>query len=1540
MVNDNPSAPLRYQGVTISSTFTDLKEHRAALVKAIKGNGLTDVAMENDSAKPGLDVIASSLQMVRDGLAYIGVIGRKYGQMPESSDRNPNNLSITELEFDEALRLGRPVLLFIMGEKHPVIEADVEIDASKREKLNAFRKRAKQMGPDSPVHRVYNTFDSLEEFKEKAAHAVASLRRYLDEQAGPTVPPADGAADAVRDSIPRPPAFYAEPRYMGSHEFLGRQSQLETLDDWAAPADLHPILLFEAIGGAGKSLLTWEWTTKHATRVREDWAGRFWYSFYEKGAVMADFCRRALAYITGQPLKDFRKKKTVELGELLLRHLQDRPWLLILDGLERVLVAYHRFDAAQVADEEAVATDKIAQRDPSAAIRSEDDDLLRVFAAAAPSKLLITSRLIPRVLLSASGQPIPGVLLERLPGLRPADAEALLRACGVTGTSSDIQNYLKRHCDCHPLVTGVLAGLINDYLPDRGNFDAWADDPDHGGHLNLADLDLVQKRNHILHAALDALPEKSRQLLSTLALLSEAFDYPTLSALNPHLPPEPEEVKEPEKPEDDWEWGTMSDEEKEQTQQNYQVAFRHRKEYEQALTARQQSPEFLASMQELIKTIRDLERRGLLQYDPQAKRYDLHPIVRGTAAGGLRPEEKERYGQRVIDHFSRQTHSPYEEAETLDDIRYGLHVVRTLLQMDRYQEAADVYCGDLSNALRFNLEAHNEILSLLRPFFPQGWTTLPQSLAASVQSYLADDAAYALLSNGEPKEAISAYGAALLADARQEVWSNVINRLSNISAVYSTLSRFAKEERCRILEIDLATLIDSEHSLFNARLGRFRQLSIIGQWKDAEEVWQSLDPMGRDWPRASYRPGDAEHAYALCRFWQGELREEHLSYAEELSKSGKNRGVIRHLHGLRGAWLLEQDHWSLAADSLQEAVRMAREVGQSDVWAETQLALAKFRLMQLPDHRREAEYLSKTKQPAHRALAELWLAIDNREQAKKHALMAYKWAWADGEPYVHRYELNKATFLLEQLGAELPKLPPYDSAKDETLPWEDELAAAIEKQYTGSRGAAILAARWEDYLHGRRSRYGLPTLAKGFPTLRVVQLRLQNIGVFVDTGVVDFTHGPILLLGNNAAGKSTVLKCLALAAIGSEAANEVEDAAASYLRNGTSRGTIEVVFDLIPKADCEPDAYGRFAVGLGIDLNSGRFTPLPHAEMTLRPRDLGRNCLEQINALRNETKLSFGFASAYGATRSFSDNRFAEEPEHPKRENEWVLSLFHANAWLTNPETLSKLLRGDTRNIKDAPESLAANVAGAMQKSFLQLLPNAEKMFSDSISDITLNGVPLKFHDLSEGYRSVLAFVGHIVRCALRLTDWVDDPFMVSGIVLVDEIEAHLHPAWQRHIIADLQRLFPNIQWICSSHSALVAGALAPNSILLLEPHGDHIVPQPINQSFQGWRADQILTSLLFGLETSRDEETSGLLRRYRELALNPALSSEEEEEFSELGGTLGLRVPTVSERGEAREAMKIFDVALNDLLGKKSPEELQRLNDELLLRVQDALSN
>jgi len=165
--------------IMVSSTFTDLQEHRTSLIKSIHRHKLYANVMENDSARL-VDVIESSLQMVQKSAAYIGVISLKYGQTPECPTRNPDKLSITELEFNEAQSLKRPILLYIMGEDHSVKKADIETDAEKEAKLNAFRERAKAASPDSSVQRVYAVFNSLQDFKDKLGSSLVELSKHLD----------------------------------------------------------------------------------------------------------------------------------------------------------------------------------------------------------------------------------------------------------------------------------------------------------------------------------------------------------------------------------------------------------------------------------------------------------------------------------------------------------------------------------------------------------------------------------------------------------------------------------------------------------------------------------------------------------------------------------------------------------------------------------------------------------------------------------------------------------------------------------------------------------------------------------------------------------------------------------------------------------------------------------------------------------------------------------------------------------------------------------------------------------------------------------------------------------------------------------------------------------------------------------------------------------------------------------------------------------------------------------------------------------------
>ena len=209
--------------------------------------------------------------------------------------------------------------------------------------------------------------------------------------------------------------------------------------------------------------------------------------------------------------------------------------------------------------------------------------------------------------------------------------------------------------------------------------------------------------------------------------------------------------------------------------------------------------------------------------------------------------------------------------------------------------------------------------------------------------------------------------------------------------------------------------------------------------------------MGRDWSRMQYRPGDAESWFAEFRYRYGELCEENLAIAERLARDGRNREVIRSLHQLRGTWNLDRGEIAPAIESLREALRMAREVGQDDPVSEAYLALAKLRSSDDANAREEAERLSAKPDNSALAVAELWRALGEEEQAVQHALRAHGWAVADGEPHVYRHELDRARVLLNDLGVEPPETPHYGPSKDEQFPWEKDIAAALENRRADAR---------------------------------------------------------------------------------------------------------------------------------------------------------------------------------------------------------------------------------------------------------------------------------------------------------------------------------------------------------------------------------------------------------------------------------------------------------------------------------------------------------
>jgi len=127
------------------------------------------------------------------------------------------------------------------------------------------------------------------------------------------------------------------------------------------------------------------------------------------------------------------------------------------------------------------------------------------------------------------------------------------------------------------------------------------------------------------------------------------------------------------------------------------------------------------------------------------------------------------------------------------------------------------------------------------------------------------------------------------------------------------------------------------------------------------------------------------------------------------------------------------------------------------------------------------------------------------------------------------------------------------------------------------------------------------------------------------------------------------------------------------------------------------------------------------------------------------------------------------------------------------------------------------------------------------------------FPALSDGYRAYLGWIGdllyHICETCPRGRKLTDN----HGIVMVDEIDLHLHPQWQMQVLPMIAKALPHIQFIVTSHSPLIAGSLEWMNVLVMvpEPHQASKVVR-IPERIHGLDADQLLLTDLFGLRSTR----------------------------------------------------------------------------------------
>lgn len=135
---------------------------------------------------------------------------------------------------------------------------------------------------------------------------------------------------------------------------------------------------------------------------------------------------------------------------------------------------------------------------------------------------------------------------------------------------------------------------------------------------------------------------------------------------------------------------------------------------------------------------------------------------------------------------------------------------------------------------------------------------------------------------------------------------------------------------------------------------------------------------------------------------------------------------------------------------------------------------------------------------------------------------------------------------------------------------------------------------------------------------------------------------------------------------------------------------------------------------------------------------------------------------------------------------------------------------------------------------------------------VTKNGIELRVDQLSSGEQSFLALAGDLARRLAMLNPKAPDPLVAPGIVLIDEVELHLHPRWQRRIIPWLLETFTNCQFIISTHSPQVLGRVHADNIRVLRKVDGQIENYEVSASY-GRDSNYILLSVLGGGDRDLD---------------------------------------------------------------------------------------
>ncbi|MFC2030327.1 tetratricopeptide repeat protein [Chloroflexota bacterium] len=799
----------------------------------------------------------------------------------------------------------------------------------------------------------------------------------LASQAQPTAPP-----------VPPPPAPCIAHPYPMQENFTGRVRERQMLSEWLK-AGQQPVLAQVAIGGMGKSALTWVWLhrdvldqpipglvsepQKDAKRCRVPEASRpegvLWWSFYEADANFPAFLDKALAYAGDPSVNAAAIPSDHDKVRALVNILEERRLLIILDGFERQLRAYASLAAAYQGDEvvEDARGNYRACTDPHAA------DFLR-WAAALPlrSQILLTSRLLPRELDGLAGSQT-----EDLTGLAPEDAVTFFHAQGVQGTRAEIQAACEP-CGYHPLTLRLLAGMI-------------VNDPALPGDISVAAEytpidDLVPREHHILAQAYDSLDEPLRELLSRLGAFRSPVDYEVAVTLSP-----------------------------------------------------------FEGKRDLGLAFRELMHRGLIYFDEKRLRYDLHPIVRRYAYRHL--VDKEGVHDQLRDLLSNVPQPDTVRVESVEDLAPVIELYHHTVRAGRYEDALDLYRERLADPLYYRLGAYQVEIDLLHALFDgedpstprwitepgsQGQIALPRLREKRAQAWVLNSLASSYSRSGQPSAAVPLLEMHYSLREKLRDKTNLALGLRNLASVQLELGELAEAENNLRRSIDWSR--ESKEHAFEAsghqELGRL--LATQGSFEEAaqhldaaieiQERIGRIQAAGRTWTyraQCALLMGKPKIALDAARFA--------LEKAQETTKSPHFIYPVRDF--VWAYWLLGSAHLALrhrlkAEVYLSEALTRCRRINLVELEADILLAWAEWHR-----EREEGEEAKESAEEAlsiadrgqyrlkqadiHNFLAQWELDAGNLAAAQQHAEISKEKALCGGSPHYYKVALDEAERLLQ-----------------------------------------------------------------------------------------------------------------------------------------------------------------------------------------------------------------------------------------------------------------------------------------------------------------------------------------------------------------------------------------------------------------------------------------------------------------------------------------------------------------------------------------------